>query len=152
MARVPPALTPTTTNAGRAGVAAAVSVLRTGGFLLADALEDEGTSGGTLADTRWVVTEMPGVVLVPDALPSVGFTATDVQANGGCNSLGGPYTASRGTIEVSALSGTLIGCATAIATQEAAFSARLQAATSYAVEGDVLRLDGDQGSIVFARA
>ena len=95
---------------------------------------------------------MPGVALVPDALPSVGFTETQVQGNGGCNSMGGAYTASDGTIDVSALSSTLIGCPTAIATQEAAFSARLQAATSYSVEGEVLRLDGDQGSIVLASA
>ena len=66
--------------------------------------------------------------------------------------MGAAYTASEGTIDVSPLSSTLIGCPTAIATQEAAFSARLQAATTYAVEGEVLRLDGDQGSIVFARA
>jgi heat shock protein HslJ len=140
------------TNAGRAWVAAAVSVLLIGGFLAADALDDDEAAGRTLAGTRWVVTEMAGVALVPDALPSVGFTTTQVQGDGGCNSMGGAYTASGGTIEVSAMSSTLIGCPTAIATQEAAFSARLRAATSYAVEGDVLRLDGDQGSIVFARA
>ena len=140
------------TNAGRAWVAAAISVLLIGGFLVADALEGDGATGGTLAGTRWVVTEMEGVALVPDALPSVGFTATEVQGDGGCNSMGGAYTASEGEIDVSALSSTLIGCPTAIATQEAAFSARLQAATSYAVEDEVLRLDGDQGSIVFARA
>jgi len=140
------------TSAGRAWVAAAVSVLLIGGFLVADALDGDGATGGTLAGTRWVVTEMEGVALVPDALPSVGFTATEVQGDGGCNSMGGAYTASEGEIDVSALSSTLIGCPTAIATQEAAFSARLQAATSYAVEDEVLRLDGDQGSIVFARA
>ena len=140
------------TNAGRAWVAAAVSVLLIGGFLVADALDGDGATGGTLAGTRWVVTEMEGVALVPDALPSAGFTATEVQGDGGCNSMGGAYTASEGEIDVSALSSTLIGCPTAIATQEAAFSARLQAATSYAVEDEVLRLDGDQGSIVFARA
>ena len=140
------------TNAGRAWVAAAVSVRVVGGFLAADALDEEDATGGTLAGTRWVVTEMPGVALVPDALPSVGFTETEVQGDGGCNSMGGAYTASEGRIDVAALSSTLIGCPTAIATQEAAFSARLQAATSYAVEGEVLRLDGDQGSIVFARA
>jgi len=140
-------------HAGRAWVAAAVSLLLIGGFLAADALDaEDDATGGTLAGTRWVVTEMAGVALVPDALPSVGFTATQVQANGGCNSMGGGYTASEGTIDVSALSSTLIGCPTAIATQEAAFGARLQAASSYAVEGEVLRLDGDQGSIVFARA
>jgi heat shock protein HslJ len=140
------------TNAGRAWVAAAVSVLLIGGFLAADALDDEQATGGALADTRWVVTEMPGVALVPDALPSVEFTATQIQASGGCNSMGGAYTWSEGAIDVAALSSTLIGCSTPIATQEAAFSARLQAATSYAVDGEVLRLDGDQGSIVFARA
>ncbi len=140
------------TNAGRAWVAAGLSVLLIGGFLAADALDDDEATGGALAGTQWVVTEMPGVALVPDALPSVGFTATQVQGNGGCNSMGGAYTASEGTINVSALSSTLIGCPTPIATQEAAFGARLQAATSHTVEGDVLRLDGDQGSIVFARA
>jgi heat shock protein HslJ len=140
------------TNAGRAWVAAAVSVLVIGGFLAADALNDEGAASGTLAGTRWVVTEMAGVALVPDAMPSVEFTAAEVHGNGGCNSLGGTYTASRSTIDVSALSSTLIGCEAPIAAQEAAFSARLQAATSYAVEDGTLRLDGDQGSIVFARA
>ena len=140
------------TNAGRAWVAAAVSVLLIGGFLAADALDDEQATGGTLADTRWVVTEMEGVALVPDALPSVGFTATKVSGRGGCNSVGGDYTATDGTISVGSLFQTLVGCAEPIEAQEEAFVARLQAATSYAVEGDVLRLDGDQGSIVFARA
>jgi heat shock protein HslJ len=140
------------TNAGRAWVAAGLSLLLIGGFLATDALDDDEATGGAVAGTRWVVTEMPGVALVPDALPSVGFTATQVQGNGGCNSMGGAYTASEGTINVSALSSTLIGCPTPIAKQEAAFGARLQAATSYAVDGEVLRLDGDQGSIVFARA
>ncbi len=141
------------TNAGRAWVAAAVSVLLIGGFLAADALDDEQATGGTLADTRWVVTEMAGVALVPDALPSVEFTATQVQGSGGCNSMGGAYTASErhdlrrhrcsdagGMLEPIASAGSGVR------------SARLQAATSYAVEGEVLRLDGDQGSIVFARA
>ena len=77
------------TNAGRAWVAAGVSVLLIGGFLAVDALDDDAVTGGTLAGTRWVVTEMEGVALVPDALPSVGFTATQVQGNGGCNSMGG---------------------------------------------------------------
>ena len=95
------------TNAGRAWVAAAVSVLLIGGFLVADALDEDDATGGTLAGTRWVATEMPGVALVPDALPSVGFTATEVQGNGGCNSMGGAYTASEGRIDVSALSSTL---------------------------------------------
>ena len=56
------------TNAARAWVAAAVSVLLIGGFLAADALDDEQATGGTLADTHWVVTEMAGVALVPDAV------------------------------------------------------------------------------------
>jgi heat shock protein HslJ len=140
------------TIAGRAWIAVAVAVILIGGFLLVDALPDDGGPGSTLTDSTWVVTEMPGVGLVPDELPTVGFTATDVTGNGGCNSVGGTYTASNGTIDVSALSSTLIGCPDAIAAQEAAFTARLQAATSYVIHGEGLRLDGDQGAIVFARA
>ena len=140
------------TNAGRAWIAAAASVLLIGGFLAADALDEDDTTGGSLAGTRWVVTEMPGVALVPDALPSVSFTAAKVAGRGGCNSVGGDYTASGSTIFFGSLFQTLVGCAEPIKAQEEAFVARLQAATSYAVEGDVLRLDGDQGSIVFARA
>jgi heat shock protein HslJ len=115
-------------------------------------LDEDGATGGALAGTRWVVTEMAGVALVPDALPSLEFTATKVSGRGGCNSVGGDYTASGSTISIGSLFQTLVGCAAPIEAQEQAFVARLQAATSYAVEGEVLRLDGDQGSIVFARA
>jgi heat shock protein HslJ len=108
--------------------------------------------GGGLADSSWVVSEMPGVTLVPDALPTVSFTETDVSGNGGCNSIGGTYTASGDTIDVSALNSTLIGCEEAILTQEAAFTARLERATTYSIEGDTLTMDGDQGSITFTRS
>ena len=104
------------TNAGRAWVAAAVSVLLIGGFLATDALDDEEATGGTLAGTRWVVTEMEGVALVPDALPSVGFAADEGRpGRGGCNSVGGDYTASGSTISVGSLFQTLAGCAAPIA-------------------------------------
>ena len=143
------------TNAGRAWVAAAVSVLLIGGFLAADALDDDDATGGTLAGTRWVVTEMPGVALVPDALPSVGFTATKVAGQRRLQ-LGWRRLHRVGAARSSCrfvVPRRLVGCAEPIkAQEEAAFVARLQAATSYAVDGDVLRLDGDQGSIVFARA
>ena len=99
------------TNAARAWVAAAVSMLLIGGFLAADALDDEQATGGTLADTRWVVTEMAGVALVPDALPSVGFTATKVAGRGGCNSVGGDYTATERHDRRRSLFSTWSGCA-----------------------------------------
>jgi hypothetical protein len=54
------------TNAALAWVAAAASVLLIGGFLAVDALDEDAATGGTLDNTRWVVTETPGVARVPD--------------------------------------------------------------------------------------
>ncbi len=114
------------------------------------------TSGGNddpvLPGSGWIVTEIPGVAIVPDATPTLEFTETDVNGSGGCNTLNGTYTASDGNISVSPLATTLIGCEDAIAAQEGAFSARLQGASSYTIDGDTLTLDGPQGSIVLARA
>jgi heat shock protein HslJ len=139
-------------TARRAWIAAAVALIALGIFLLVDSAGDEDDPGGTLAGSKWVVAEMPGVALVPDSLPILHFTGRQVGGDGGCNSLSGTYVTLGRTIDISDLSTTLIGCPDAIARQEAAFTARLEAATTYEISGASLRIDGDQGAIVFGRA
>src|SRR5262245_8099166 len=106
----------------RAWIAVVAALCVLAAFLLARARGADDDPGGTLAGSRWVVAEMPGVALVPDSLPMLQFTGTQVGGDGGCNSLGGTYTTSGRTISISDLSSTLIGCPDAIAAQESAFS------------------------------
>jgi heat shock protein HslJ len=80
----------------------------------------------------------------------VAFAETDLSGSGGCNQMGGTYTAADGDIAVSDLFSTQMACEPAIMEQEAAFTARMTGATTYSSDAGTLTIDGDEGSIVFS--
>ncbi len=80
-----------------------------------------------------------------------------VTGSGGCNQFGGAYTAEiGGKLTISALTSTLIGCATLIAEREQRYLTTLQEVTGYALDdnGATLRLtfSGPGRQLVFGRS
>jgi heat shock protein HslJ len=95
----------------------------------------------SLSGTEWRLTQMPGVVLVPNAPITMmfGFDRA-VAGRTGCNSYSGTAITTDDQIIFSAMAMTRMACAPALMRQEDAFVARLRGATRFEVDGDRLRI------------
>ncbi len=104
----------------------------------------------TLAGTAWKAISVAGQPVVAGHEPTATFTAAEVAGTTGCNSYGGGYTFTDGTIAFGPLRMTLMGCIGPIGDVEGRFTAAMSGATSVVTDAQGrLVLDGTAGSIVF---
>jgi heat shock protein HslJ len=105
-----------------------------------------GGAASRLAGTSWQLATLDGHPALTDGTAWIRFDKGGrFSGSPGCNSLGGTWKSSGSNISFSEISTTLIGCPDAVAEQEAAFNAALEATTSYAIEGATLTLKDGRG-------
>jgi len=115
-----------------------------------------GSSAPTLSGTTWELAQFAPVgqsalVAVPDQVQATAaFTADRISGSGGCNSFTGSYTTDGATIEIGPLATTLKACLPLISDVEAAYLARLDEATSYAITDEALTMSNDAGEVVLS--
>lgn len=108
-----------------------------------------------LTGTEWVATGVNnGNEAVVSVLAGTELTALfaedgSVSGNGGCNQYNGPYTVDGESIDIGPLASTMKLCnePAGVDDQESQFFAALDAATTYAISGDVLELRDDSGAL-----
>jgi heat shock protein HslJ len=107
-----------------------------------------GDDGGSLAGTRWTLTDLDNGGVTGTA-PTLEFTETDVSGTGGCNTFSGTYTSDGSKISFGPLASTLMACEDPAMEQETVYLAALDGATTYTVDGDALTITGDAGTLSF---
>ncbi len=99
-----------------------------------------------LVDKTWRLTSLRGAKPVAGTTVTLAFGADGrVSGTGGCNSFGGPYTATRVRVRISSLISTQMACATGIMNQEQKYLQTLEAARLYGVRGTTLTLRSSFG-------
>jgi putative lipoprotein len=89
----------------------------------------------------WLAEDIDGAGVIDDAQSTLEFLADGrVGGRGGCNRYGGSVKVSGASILMSELFSTKMACAPALMDQETRFTAALQAARSYRMEGSKLVL------------
>jgi heat shock protein HslJ len=78
--------------------------------------------------------------LEPDTRIRLSFTAGELTAAAGCNTMGGEYRLDDGVLVVSALRMTMIGCPDPLAKQDTWLSGLLESGPSVLIDGDELTL------------
>jgi len=115
-----------------------------------------GAAGGAvvpLEGTTWTLVEVGGQPARPagtSGAPSMRFDAAETRAGGntGCNSFGGSYALSGGSLRFGALVSTRRACVDeALNAQEAAFLGALDATRSWRIDGSTLVLGGETGPV-----
>jgi heat shock protein HslJ len=108
-----------------------------------------------LAGSEWTLESLNGAALAPESNITLTFEADSLGGYSGCNSYGGPYTATAaGGFDAGEIAMTAMACLEQpIMDQEAAFSQALLEATTYSVTDDELRLSNANGetTLVFRR-
>lgn len=112
-----------------------------------------------LAGTRWTATGVnTGSAVVGTDLTThltAEFSAdAKVSGSGGCNTFTAAFTEGPGTISITGLTATEMGCSAEVNTLEQHYFTGLQAATTFDIRGDVLTLrdNSDAMQVVFTRA
>ena len=99
-----------------------------------------GSSTGThdIKGTAWTVSTIGGQATVPGAQPTIAFGSDGtISGSTGCNQYSGTYTVDGDKLTVSQLAMTRMACADpAVNAQEAAVTAALTGATSWAIGSD----------------
>jgi heat shock protein HslJ len=106
-----------------------------------------GSSSESLPESSWKVNSLAGAE-IPDAI-FAGLDFVDesrLSVLTGCNDFVGPYETDSGTISIGPLAGTLKACPDPLMAFEAAYTAALERAATYVVDGDVLTLTGPEGA------
>jgi heat shock protein HslJ len=105
-----------------------------------------------LAGTSWTLVEMNGSAPISGTQITLTFEESNLDGMA-CNSYGGSYTASGGTLTMGEIISTAMACTgpEGIMEQEAAYLSALGEATRYALSGDQLALgtDADPSVLVF---
>jgi heat shock protein HslJ len=107
-----------------------------------------------LADTKWALVTLNGTPMDPRARAiTIEFDANgQVSGSAGCNSYGGIYMVSNGSITLSQLVSTLMACQDeTVMANESAYLQVLNGIASYQVHGNALTLSGGDQSLVFNR-
>jgi heat shock protein HslJ len=111
------------------------------------------TPDGSLVGPTWRLVTIAGQPVIEGATVTAEFsTENRVSGRAGCNLYFGSAEAQAGSIEVGRLGSTLMACAPeGVMEQETRYLSTLQAAKSYAVSGDELRLgpSADEVTLVF---
>ena len=114
-----------------------------GGMTAPDENKDSGTGAvSALVGPAWRVVTIDGAKVVAGTQLTATFsTDSRVSGSSGCNSYFGRADAKTGTLSVGPLASTMMACqADGVMPQEQRYLAALQAATSFVVSGDELRL------------
>lgn len=78
------------------------------------------------------------------------FTGDSLSGNAGCNSYNGGWSGDENALTIQPIASTKMACADQAANdQEVLYLSRLQAATSYAIEGNQLTVTSPDGTLVF---
>ena len=78
------------------------------------------------------------------------FTSDSLSGNAGCNGYNAGWSGDESALTIQAVASTKMACADQAANdQEVLYLSRLQAATSYAIDGNQLTLTGPEGTLVF---
>lgn len=102
-----------------------------------------------LDGTAWVLSSLPGRVLLPDIVVSARFDGGRVQGTDGCNRYTAPYTATGSTLQVGARGPTTrMACPPAVMRQAEAFIGALVRAGTYRVVDGQLRLATTDGTLL----
>ncbi len=104
-----------------------------------------GLGGNALADTAWELESLAGDGLIPITKITIEFTADEVSGSAGCNTYGGTYEASRGSLTLVDLYATEMGCLepTGILEQESTYLNTLRSVANYQIDGGrLVLLDG----------
>ena len=91
----------------------------------------------------YLSTDVQGVALVPGSRIQLTFARGDVNANGGCNSISGPYTIAGDRFSVTRMASTAMGCEAPLMEQDK-WLVRLLEDAKIAIAGDTLTLDDGQ--------
>jgi heat shock protein HslJ len=94
----------------------------------------------TVEGKTYLSTAVKGAVLVPGTQVRLSFKDGSLNANGGCNSIGGTYTITGGRLTTTRMLTTEMGCDQPRMQQDAWLSALLSSST-IALAGDTLTLD-----------
>jgi heat shock protein HslJ len=99
----------------------------------------------SLRGTRWLLAELDGEKVGPgdgERAPHVVLDADEprVSGSGGCNRLIGSFELTEGGLRIGPVTTTLMACDEEVMRREAAFTAALEAATRYEIEGTTLSL------------
>jgi heat shock protein HslJ len=103
-----------------------------------------------LPGVTWTLTSLPGHdPLPPGSFLNATFQNGTIRGSDGCNSYGGPYSAtSSGGFAIKELGGTAIGCARPVNDLATAYTKALWRASSYKVDGGSLTLNDSHGAPV----
>jgi heat shock protein HslJ len=114
-----------------------------GSMTAPDESKDSGTGAvSALVGPTWHVVTIEGTKVLDGTQLTATFSADSrVSGSSGCNSYFGRADAKTGTLSVGPLASTMMACqADGVMPQEQRYLAALQAATSFTVSGDELRL------------
>ncbi len=108
-----------------------------------------------LLDSEWVLTLLNGDALIEGTEITLNFKETSLDGSAGCNTYGGSYTASEGSLSLSGVYATEMGCPEpqGILDQEQAYLNALNAAASFQVDGEQMEVYDESGALtlVFVR-
>jgi heat shock protein HslJ len=104
--------------------------------------------GAVLLDTEWVLTSLTGKALIEDTQITLSFGEGSLEGSAGCNTYGGSYTATEGSLRLSDLYWTEMGCLEpeGILDQEMAYLNALNTVASYRVDAGRLELYDEAGT------
>lgn len=115
-----------------------------GGMTSPDDTSKDSATGAVaaLVGPTWRLVTLEGAKVVDGTQPTAEFTSDSrVSGSAGCNRYFGPAEAQTGKLSVGLLASTMMACqADGVMPQEQRYLAALQAATSFSVSGDELRL------------
>lgn len=121
----------------------------------AGAANPDGNSPPPLVDTKWQLVSMNGNSPLEGSTITLNITSARVfRGNGGCNDYGAEYQADGGSITVSNLQYTEIGCTdpAGVLEQEQQYFTMVNAASSLTVEGGQLQMTTSSGeTLIFER-
>ncbi len=102
----------------------------------------------TLAGTDWDLVTYGDQMPVPDAVPTIQFTETEINGSTGCNNFFGGYTQDGASISIAQMGSTMMACE-GLMEQEAAILQMLQAAKSFTHDQTTLTIHTAEGDLVF---
>lgn len=97
----------------------------------------------SLTGKTYLSTDVQGVALVPGSRVQLTFTSDGVNANGGCNSIGGPYAIAGDRFKVTQMASTAMGCEPPLMEQDM-WIVKLLEDARIALADDTLTLDNGQ--------
>jgi len=107
----------------------------------------------SLVGPNWTVTKIGGKSVLEGTTLTAAFSSEErVAGNAGCNGYFGRAQAEAGRLSVGPLGSTRMACGDGVMEQEMLYLASLQAATSYTIQGDELRLGPSAGQVTLVFA